>query len=104
MSSRRYQSLLIKYSADNGRVRIECLKLNPEIPLVSLLLARSLVTASKAEAKGKRLRNLEFFKSDREYEICCPYAPNEVTDLRAFIQQISQQPAITTVRYRGESS
>ena len=111
VASRKYKSLVFRYTSDLGTISIKHQKLaiNPDTgdtfaPIVPLLSAREYSTTSKLESLGTVLRHLDFDVETRRASIVIPYAPDQSSSLKAYIQQVIGSPSVKNASYVGESN
>ena len=104
MASKRYKSLVFSYSNDSGQTSIKHQKLDIDAPVVPLLAAKEYTTNSKLESMGNSLRHLNLTKDEREINLVIPYAPDDLVNLKAYIQQVAATPDVINPQYVGESS
>ena len=104
MASKRYKSLVFSYSNDSGQTSIKHQKLDIDAPVVPLLAAKEYTTNSKLESMGNSLRHLNLIKDEREINLVIPYAPDDLVNLKAYIQQVAATPDVINPQYVGESS
>ncbi len=103
MASSKYKSLVFNYNNDSGQTSIKHQKLNADIPIVPLLDAKKYLTNSKLESMGNTLRHLNFIFDEREINLVIPYAPDDLVNLKAYIQQVATTPDVINPQYVGES-
>ena len=103
MASKKYKSLVFSYANDLGQTNIKHQKLDTDAPIVPLLSAKEYSTNSKLESMGNSLRHLNFTKDGREINLVIPYAPNDLTNLKAIVQEVAATPDVINPQYVGES-
>lgn len=110
MSSRKYRSLVFAYTNDRGitSIKHERLTVNDSnqtiVPVVPLLQSLSYSTNSKLESLPNRLRHLDMQLNQERVNVVVPFAPNQLNQLKTYIQEVINTPNVINAEYVGESS